>query len=210
MVVAVSKVPRNPGVITLSDDVLRQWSGDLWRVYSRGGDHPVRWNEMREFGPVSEMRFDPHRFGKGRMQPGIGVYYSATEAVTALAESYSRTKVIDRKTGTPAITRWTPERPLQLVDLTSTAVTHISVAAVQMTGTTARSRALARALYEQHGADIDGIYARSSVNNGTNVILFSRGVSAFPALPQVDSPLISGYGTRVVFKSAKALKWKVV
>lgn len=207
---AVSKVSRSVGTITLTDDVLTQFDEELWRVYASAGAHPALWNQMREFGPLSEMRFDPHRFGAPRLQPGIGVYYAATEAVTALAESYSREKVIDRGTKSPVMTRWAPTRPLTLVDLTSTAITQISVAAVQMTGTVTRSRAFARALYKQHGADIDGIRSRSSVNNGINVILFSRGMSAFPSLPALDSPLASAYGTRLVVQSAKHLGWGVL
>lgn len=206
----VSKVARTPGVITLTNDVLTPFQDSLWRVYYRGGSHPAQWNTRRDFGPIAEMRFDPHVFGKPRWQPGIEVYYAATTPRTALAETFNRGKAIDRLGGDPAITEWVPTRPLTLVDLTSTSVTKISVAAVQMTGTVARSRAFARELYKQHGGDIDGIYSRSSVNNGSNVILFSRAASAFPLHPSADALLTATYSNVLVFDAASTLGWAVV
>jgi hypothetical protein len=32
----------------------------LWRIYYRGGTHPVAWNRFRRWGPAPNMRFDHH------------------------------------------------------------------------------------------------------------------------------------------------------
>jgi hypothetical protein len=57
------KFPAPPPIATLGAippqlHVLRRGE-TLWRIYSRGGRYPVRWDEFRSFGPTPN-RFDHH------------------------------------------------------------------------------------------------------------------------------------------------------
>lgn len=72
---------------------------------------------MRSYGPLRDMRFDPHPDGPPRASEE-GVLYTAGDIATALAEIYQRTRIIDTTTGTPYLTGWRPTRLLRLLDLT--------------------------------------------------------------------------------------------
>jgi len=207
----VSKVPADPGVITLIPDAMRAYSDPVWRIYSAGGDYPGRWSTVRTFGPLADMRFDPHPDGTPADHPAVGVYYGAADHRTAFAERYYASRTIDRDEAAPTLTKWVPTRPLDLVDLTSDAVVRMgTVAAVQMTDERSRSRAFARALYEQHGHQVDGIYSRSSVNNGVTITLFARAQNAFPRAPIEDERLDAGGAAVYVLDASRQLGFGVL
>ena len=66
---------------------------ELWRIYYRGGSHPMAWNEFRSAGPPSG-RFDQRGLTTGT--PGRKILYAARDLHTPFAECFQRTRVIDR------------------------------------------------------------------------------------------------------------------
>ena len=155
----------------------------LWRVYYRASAHPAAWNKLREFGPVEDMRFDPHPLPKG-VHPGIGVTYAASSSQTALAEAFQE-RLIDRRDMHPAIAGWVPTRPLTLLDLTSRWPVLNKGAAAIMMGDKEYTQAWARAIEYQLRDEIDGLYYLSSVDSQPCMALFTRTqrVNAWPARP---------------------------
>ena len=88
----------------------------LWRIHRTQGSHVLPWNQLRRFGPIPTMRYDPQ---PEPAAPSIeGVLYTATSLATALAETFQATRVVDSRSFEPQATAWTPTRDLQLLDLT--------------------------------------------------------------------------------------------
>ena len=69
----------------------------LWRVYSRAGRYPTRWNAFRFFGPSEKSRFDHHEEPARLQQRGI--LYSAPSIPVCVAEVFQRDRTIDRLAG---------------------------------------------------------------------------------------------------------------
>ena len=83
------KVPPTPPTeFILSDPShVRTFEGSLWRVFRTEGPHAVAWNELRHYGPIPDMRFDPQP-PPADTYPNIGIMYAATRPYTALGEAY--------------------------------------------------------------------------------------------------------------------------
>lgn len=43
----------------------------LWRIFATEGPHAQAWNKLRHFGPLPDMRFDPHPDPKGLHEVGV-------------------------------------------------------------------------------------------------------------------------------------------
>lgn len=176
------KVPATPpDQFTIEPQHLRTYGGVLWRVYRTSGAHAVVWSELRHFGPVPKMRFDPQP-PPPATYPNVGVMYTATGAVTALAETYQQRREITRDQGGAAIVAWQPSRVLTLLDLTTNWPVLNGAAASIMMGPKRHTQAWARAIDERHGGEIDGLYSHSAITNQPVIALFSRTerVPAFP------------------------------
>lgn len=160
---------------------VRLFDGPLWRVFRTQGPHAVAWNQLRHYGPVPGMRFDPHPPPPGEHRD-IGVLYAATLPATALGEVYQATRVIDRSAGGATVASWIPSRELSLLDLTSNWPVLNGAAAAMMMDDKSTTQVWARAICERHGDILDGLYHQSSINNEPLVTLFSRtqSVPAFP------------------------------
>jgi hypothetical protein len=194
------KVPSPPAVLKLDPAThIVEFHAPLWRVYKTRGGYPQAWDELRHFGPVDDMRFDPHPLPQG-IHSDSGVLYAATLPHTALGEVYQETRHIQRAFQGNAIVSWTPTRPLALLDLTSNwPVINGGAASMQMDDKE-HTREWAHAIDLQFGADIDGLAHRSSINDQPMVTLFARTerVPAFPARPAFHAMLIDPSADMIV------------
>ncbi|WP_170957879.1 hypothetical protein [Brachybacterium timonense] len=51
---SLPKAPRAPKApLRLDPHDVIAWSAPLWSIHAIAGAHPVAWNELRAFGPVS-------------------------------------------------------------------------------------------------------------------------------------------------------------
>jgi len=110
--------------------------------------------------------------------------------VAACAEVGQRTRTIDRHTGAPAVTTWTPTRPLHLLDLSagSTWLIRHGAAATLTSRPAPRCQTWAHHIVTSLGKHIDGLYV-PSVWTGTNVVLFGRAADSFPDAPTDRMPM---------------------
>ena len=202
------KVPAFPPDTFILDPTshVRTLSGSLWRVFRTEGAHSLAWNELRHYGPIPNMRFDPQPPPTGTYLD-IGVMYAATRPVTALGEVYQATRVIDRSMGGATIASWIPSRPLVLLDLTSNWPVVNGAAAAMMMNEKASTQAWARAICERHGDVLDGLYHQSTINNEPLVTLISRTerVSAFPDRVRFSARLSDATADEIVAQATKNL-----
>lgn len=201
------KVPATPPAAFVVDPGhIRTFEGSLWRVFRTEGAHALGWNELRQYGPVPGMRFDPHPPPAGR-HPGVGVMYTSTRPVTAIGEAYQATRVIDRRMGGATIASWVPSRPLVLLDLTSNWPVLNGAAAAMMMDDKASTQAWARAIFERHGDVLDGLYHQSAINAEPLVTLFSRAerVPAFPARVRFSARLSDATADEIVAQAVRRL-----
>jgi RES domain len=109
--------PPRPGELELREADLHTLASDpLWRLHRTSGAHVVVWNQLRYYGPIETMRFDPHD-----PPPHVGdrgVSYAATDVPTVVAEVFATTPYVNLTRGDPYLTAWTSTRPLTLLDLT--------------------------------------------------------------------------------------------
>jgi hypothetical protein len=175
----------------------------LWRIYRTSGPHALNWDQLRHFGPVKKQRWDPHASPRGD-DPDAGVMYAATEPTTAFAEVYQQRRLISRSQGGATLVAWEPERDLTLLNLTSSWPVQNGAASSIMMGDKKNTQAWAREIHVQLGADIDGLYAHSSITGRPVVTLFIRTElqPAFPSRPSfhalLDDDSVSPYVARAV------------
>ncbi|MBC7593061.1 MAG: RES family NAD+ phosphorylase [Kineosporiaceae bacterium] len=205
------KVPATPpSEFTTNPSHLRSFNGRLWRVYRTVGAHAVNWDELRHFGPVAGMRFDPHPLPQS-VNPEIGVMYTATDMVTALGEVYQNGREITRAVGGATLVAWDPSRVLTLLDLTTTWPVLNGAAASIMMDDKEHTQAWAHAIHDRARLILDGLYHRSSITNRPMVTLFSRTERhpAFPPRPQFRALLTDSAADPLVSFAAKELSFKV-
>lgn len=190
---------------------IRTFQGALWRVYPRSGVHPQAWDSLREFGPIPGMRFDPQPLPI-EDHPGIGVMYAALSPVTALAEKYQETRVIDRHMNDNTLVGWSATRELELLDLTSNwPVANGGAAAIQM-GDKAHTSTWSQAIYQEFGNSVDGLFHLSSVDGQPAVTLFSRSVTtpSFPTRPRFNNLLADPKCDAIILHTIDELNYAVV
>lgn len=204
------KVPATPPAAFVFDAAhRRRFQSALWRVFRTEGAHALAWNELRRYGPVPGMRFDPHPPPTG-MHADSGVMYAATSPHTALGEVYQATRLIDRSVGGATIVAWVPSRPLVLLDLTTNWPVLNGAAASMMMDDKHTTQAWARAIDERHGKDFDGLYHRSSINNEPLVTLFRRArqVASFPPRVSFSALLSDTLADELVAQAKKRLGYQ--
>jgi hypothetical protein len=210
---ASPKVPATPPSELAFDPAQHvvTYSGVLWRVFSTAGIHPQVWNELRHWGPGANMRFDPQSPPPG-VDPAAGVLYAATLGWTALGEVFQSARVIDRTAGAPVIAAWFPSRELQLLDLTSNWPVVNGAAASMMMDDKQHTQAWARAIHQQLGDRIDGLWHLSSINSKPMVTLFSRveRMPAFPPRVSFETPLDAAAADALINAATKRLGYASV
>lgn len=181
------KVPRRPpDRLTKEPGDVVDYTGILWRVHRTTGEHVRPWNELRTYGPLPSMRWDPHP-GRQPDHPD-GVLYAASDVTTTLAEVYQPTLRIDTRAGVPRLTAWEPTRPLQLLDLSGTWLLRNAASAALLAAPRSICRRWARAIYATW-PELDGLHAPSAMTGRINVILWTASADAMPAAPAFSRPL---------------------
>jgi hypothetical protein len=157
----------------------------LWRVYGRGGRHPLPRAGFSRFGPVATMRFDqqlPDAQGHPQGQER-GILYGAQHGPTCLAEVFQATRVIDRHDRDPWLVAFRLAAPIALLDLTGTWPTRAGATMALASGPRAWARAWSVAIYDLYPA-IGGLwYPSSMAANRPSFALYERATTTFPAAP---------------------------
>lgn len=182
------KAPRTPPAQLVQEpqDSI-DYTGTLWRVHRTAGEHVLPWNQLRTYGPLPSMRWDPHP----GPSPGArcdGVLYAAGDLATSLAEVYQTTRVIDTRAGTPTLTAWHPQRPLHLLDLSTTWLLRNSASTALLAAPRSVCRRWARAIYTTW-PDLDGLYVPSTMTGRPNIVLWTAGADSIPMMPEFSRPL---------------------
>ena len=98
------KAPRTPPPqLTRQPQDIADYTGVLWRIHRIQGEHVLAWNQLRSYGPLPSMRWDPHP-GPQPSSAAEGVLYAAADVATSLAEVYQTTRLIDTRAGAPTLT----------------------------------------------------------------------------------------------------------
>jgi len=165
----------------------------LWRVYKRGGRHPVLWDTFRSFGPLGAARFDHHlRPLEGDLVPGAeerAIYYAAAEIATCLAEFFQDTRTISRDGEEVSLVGFELAAGLTLLDLTGVWPTQAGASMALCSGPRSRSRPWSRAVYEAYPV-VQGLYYPSSMHaHLPAVALYERARAALPPTPIFNRPL---------------------
>ena len=181
---------RAPRLISLRSGSL------LHRVYRRGGRYPTPWNAFRFFGPTAA-RFDHHLpDAKGyACEQERGVFYAATDIVTALAETFQHRRTVNRRTDRPWLVSFRLSRELTLLDLTGTFPVSVGGSLKLVTGPALYAQNWSRGFYGAY-PQIEGLYYPGSLTNRPVVALYERALrlDPFPATPEIhralDDPLL--------------------
>jgi len=155
----------------------------LARVYYTAGRHPMAWNAFRQVGPVNA-RWDHHlatALGEPQRQER-GIYYTARDAKTCLAESFQHTRRIDRAFQAPWLVVFATASPLRVLDLSGDFATRMGASMAIHSGSRERARGWARDLYEAF-ADIQGIQYASSMNGGAAAFALNERALQHPLFP---------------------------
>src|ERR1019366_7548879 len=166
----MAKYPNSPGSAVLAEitpSVATLPAGStLARVYYTSSAHPVAWNELGSYGPLS-FRCDHHLpTAAGEPQERArAVYYAAANAVTCLAEVFQATRRIDRVYQAPWLVVFNTVRPLSLLDLTGDFATRMGASIAIHSGSRVRARGWTRDLYAAF-ADAEGVRYASALHTG--------------------------------------------
>lgn len=196
--------PGGPLVLDPSD--VKTHADAIWRVHRTSGRHRQHWNELREFGPISTMRWDPHPGTQGH-HPASAVSYAATDVVTAFAEAFQNRRAITLSPD-QALAGWQPVRPLRLLDLTGNWLLHNHASASLPAGRKDRCRNWSQAI-RQTWPDLDGLWVGSTMTGTPIVVLYKPAQDSFPASPQLHRPLDSPVLTGVITQVHTALGWPI-
>lgn len=202
--------PPDPLIVHAGDIV--EYHGPLWRIYRSASKRRVTWDQLRTFGPVKGMRFDPHPVPPG-VHPDHGVMYTAGDFLTTFAEVFYETRVIDRHDESPVLVSWKPTRPLLLLDLTQRwSVRNSAATSLQMIDDKNITQVWAREIQRQLGSQIDGLVHTSSVGGGCNYTLFERSkrIPSFPSRPLFSVGLADAAAELIIEDARFELNFEVI
>lgn len=218
------KLPRTPdgGRLKALDPALTAVpvGQPLSRVYFRAGRHPVRWSDLRYFGPVRGARFDHHvpaADGSGRLQPNGILYAALAPAVTSLAgldvslaEVFQATRTISLSIDTPAWAVFALSAEITLLDLRGKWPTKAGASQALNSGPKSSARRWAQAFHELY-PQIHGLIYPSSMAGGRDVVaLNERALHAIPTTPQLHYSLNDRKIDRVLRNAAGSISYNVV
>jgi hypothetical protein len=162
----------------------------LWRIYFRGGDHPVSWRTFRAFGPV-DARFDHHQPPphEDEREGARAILYAARWWPTCVAEVFQRQREVDRRVREPWLVGFRLARGVRLLDLTGRWPTRSGASMAIHSGSRNRSREWSRAIHQAFPR-VQGLLACSSMgSNRPTVALYERAAAAMPAKPMFHRAL---------------------
>lgn len=158
----------------------------LWRIHDTVGPYVTGWNSLRHFGPVARARFDPHE-PPPHLQDA-GVYYTALDVPTALAEVFQLTRVVDVRRRSPHLTGMQLTRTLNVLDLSGAWPVRAGASHAIGSGRRDVSRAWARAIVAAW-PELDGLWHLSSMTGKPCLTVFNPGADALPDTPVFSEPL---------------------
>ena len=181
------KVPHvPPAPLIRDDDDVLSIRTVLWRIHRTEGEHVRGWSELRTFGPLPSMRYDPQASQIG--DHSEGVLYAAMDLVTALAEVFQASRTIDVVSFAPRATAWIPTRPLSLLDLTGTWTLRNGAASSLAQAPRSTCRRWARVIHDTW-PEMDGLWAPSTMTGRPIVVLWDTAGDSFPARPEFSRQL---------------------
>lgn len=180
-----------PTTLHFQQSDYKTWQKPLFRVYTKKGSHPVRWDTFREYGPMPNCRWDYHPLPLGD-HPSVGIQYTASNPTTALVETFKTTRIIAISKN-QEIAGWLPNRPLRLLDLTRNWPIRNTAGLALTFGEYPVCQAWARQIAAQAPASLDGLLAYSNHTGGRAraVVLFQSAKNALPRNPIFSFPLSS-------------------
>jgi hypothetical protein len=111
------------------------------------------------------------------------ILYAAEDVLTCIAETFQRTRVIDRVDREPWLVGWELARPVTLLDLTGTWPTRAGASMNLSSGARPRARRWSQAIHAAYPA-VEGLYYPSSMNaNRPALALYERARSAVRGRP---------------------------
>ena len=179
----------DPATIAAVDTEVVSVDRVLWRLHTPAGDYPLRWNELRTFGPLPNARFDPWLPPPDDQQAHPltrGVGYFGFDIPTCLAEVFQARRIVDRQGGVQ-LTAFQPTRHLRLLDLRGGWPIAIGASHLINSGPRDRCRAGAHAIRSVH-PHFDGLMYTGMAGRDC-VALYAPPGDVFPALPGFSKPL---------------------
>lgn len=162
---------------------------DLWRLHAPAGAYPLRWDELRSFGPLPGARFDPWLPPPRSREADpvtAGVGYFALDIPSCLAEVFQNRRLIDREGGVQ-LTAFTPTRHLHLLDLRGDWPIAIGASHLINSGHRDRCRAWAHAVRCVHPHHDGFVY--TGMAGRDCIVLYAPPLDYFPTLPGFTKPL---------------------
>lgn len=206
------KFPTSPGASALAKippqiKVIK--AGEcLVRLYNRGGSHPSLWNKFRAYGPLRNSRFD-HHIPPAKTQ-SRQILYAATLGVTALAEFFQQTRIVERKAREPWMVIFTITRDIALLDLTGSWPTRAGGSMVINSGPRPRAQSWSRDIYNAYPT-IEGLwYASSMYSNKPAIALYERALSALPPTPDFNRALADPTLTAPLKNAANEINYSII
>ncbi|WP_147911185.1 RES family NAD+ phosphorylase [Microbacterium wangchenii] len=202
-----AKNPRTPPTpLTMEEGDLTSVQHPLWRIHRVSGAHPSTWDELREHGPVTSMRWDPHPTPRGD-HPGIGVSYASADVFTVVAEAFQQQRVITLSRER-ALVGWTPTRPLRLLRVSGEWAIRNGASASLHAAPRSTCRAWAREIHHTW-PDLDGLDVPSTMTGTAMTVLFSHAATAFPPSPAVSATLDQRVAAALIVPVARRFRWPV-
>ena len=186
-----------------------QVAEELWRIYFRGGRYPTLWQDFRYYGPTGA-RFDHHPL-PSRVHADRAIMYAAGSALTALAEVFQKTRVIDRVRDEPWLVAFRTVRIVQLLDLGLGSAWPTRAGASSNINSGPRPRAQ-RWSVRIHGdyPGVEGLYYCSSMHGNMPAVAFNeRAIDALPAAPSFHRALADPTLLTVMQNAAQDLGYRL-
>ena len=179
----------------------------LWRIYFRGGPHPVHWSTFRSFGPTGS-RFDHHLLPRAVQDRQI--LYASDHGETPFAEVFQDTRVIDLRRDRPWLTAFDLDAAVTLLDLTGDWPTRAGASAAINSGPRPRARRWSQCIYDAF-PDIEGLWYPSSMGGGQPAVaLYERAIHVMPARPAFNRPLNDPAIYSIAVRAAGRFGYRVV
>ena len=210
----MAKLPNPPADLARIPPAIRRLPAGTvwWRVYKRGGRHPVLWNTFRAYGPLGTARFDPHlpdTEGAPRSQDRM-ILYAAGEITTCLAEFFQDTRTISREAEEPWLAGFQLRLDIELLDLTGVWPTQAGASMAISSGPRSRCRLWSRAVYEAY-PEVQGFYYGSSMHaNRPALAFYERARLAIAPVPVFNRPLSEPALLGDLDQSAQTLRYRLI
>lgn len=206
------KFPISPGVSELAripPQIKNIKRGELLvRLYHRGGSYPTLWNKFRAYGPFSTGRFD-HHMPPAKIQ-NRQILYAATLGVTAIAEFFQQTRIIDRKGREPWLVIFSIIRNIALLDLTGSWPTQAGASMAINSGPRTRAQNWSIDIYDAY-PNIEGLwYASSMYSNKPAITLYERAISALPPNPDFNRALADHTLTALLKNASNEINYSII